>query len=149
MRVFLPVIFLILQSGICHSQDIDQFRWLIGKWKLTDSTGTVMEEWSKFNDNQMMGRSKTYDASGKEVFNESLLIEALGGDVWYIAKLPDKVAKFEMSEIGVNTATFVDPKNDFPSLIRYKRAAKILIIELKGTRGGKPVSQMLTMHIQS
>jgi len=149
MRGILLVALISFQADISAAQDIDQFRWLIGKWKHTDSTGTVIEEWSKFNDNQMMGKSKTYDASGKEVFNESLLIEALGGDVWYIAKLPDKVAKFEMSEIGVNTATFVDPKNDFPSLIRYKRAAKILIIELEGMQGGKPVSQMYKMHIQS
>ena len=64
----------------------------------------------------------------------------------YFAKLPNKLAKFSLDFIGMNEASFGDPKNDFPSLIEYKSPEPdVLEVTLTGKLGDKQISQVIRM----
>ena len=141
---FIP--FLTLLLGLNSSaQEIDNLRFMFGEWKQVKSDTIIYESWEKVDHDNLNGFSATL-VKGDTLFHEKLNIRARGGDMNYFAKLPDKLAKFSLDFIGMNEASFGDPKNDFPSLIEYKSTEPdVLEVTLTGKLGDKQISQVIRM----
>lgn len=127
------------------AQEIDNLRFLFGDWQQVKGDTLIVESWKKVDHDNLSGYSATM-VNGDTIFYERLNIRARGGDMNYFAKLPNKLAKFSLDFIGMNEASFADPKNDFPSLLEYKSPEPdVLEITLSGTMNGNPVSEVIRM----
>jgi hypothetical protein len=145
LRVFLITFIFCSSTQMSSAQEIDNLRFMFGAWQQVKGDTITYESWEKVDFDNMSGFSTTI-IKGDTMFYEKLNIRARGGDVNYFAKLPNKLAKFSLDFIGLNEASFADPKNDFPALITYKSPAPdVLEITLSGTFAGNPVSEMIRM----
>lgn len=141
---FFMLFFSILYLNV-GAQEVDNLRFMFGDWKQVKGDTVIFESWQKVDHDNLSGFSATI-LNGDTLFYESLNIRARGGDMNYFAKLPNKLAKFSLDFIGMNEASFADPKNDFPSLLEYKSPEPdVLEITLSGTIGGKQVSEVIRM----
>jgi hypothetical protein len=126
------------------AQSISEFEWLIGSWVSSQGATVTTENWKQVNDSTLAGNSETLK-DGKKVFEEQLSVEVRNGYVNYVAVLPFKTSVFQLSESSVQTAVFLDPKNDFPSTIHYSRHENMLRIVLKGDMDGQPAEEVLEL----
>lgn len=125
-----------------HAQNIRDYSWLSGEWTFKKGSNTTVESWSLRNDTTLVGSSLTTNESGELVFEEALKIQKSGNSTSYIALLPSKIAKFRLKKYGKGILIFEDSKNDFPSIITYKRVESNLEITLEGS-GKKEVMKFI------
>jgi hypothetical protein len=122
------------------AQNMSDYSWLEGEWTYTNGEQTTVESWSLRNDTTLVGSSLTTNKSGAIVFEEALKIQREGNTIKYIAVLPTKIAEFALEKHTKDLLVFEDPKNDFPSIISYKRVKSGLEIKLEGS-GKKEVME--------
>jgi hypothetical protein len=142
--IFIVSVLVLIARTVSVAQSVSEFEWLIGSWVSTEGTTVTTEHWKQVNDSTLAGSSETLK-DGKKVFEEKLSVEVRNGIVNYVAVLPFKTGVFQLSESRVQTAVFVDPKNDFPSTIHYSRHENMLRIVLKGDMDGQPAEEVLEL----
>lgn len=130
---YLALVVLFIQ-GLSASSFAQTHRtdWLIGSWESIDGDTKTIEAWSIENDSTLIGKAETTNGDSI-VFWESLKIEWGTKETKYTAVLPFKTAEFLLTSSSESSMEFSDPKNDFPSLIRYERKEDSLDITLEGS----------------
>ncbi len=99
--------------------------WLAGCWMTAD--GNVEEHWtSSLDGTQLFGFSVTR-RNGKAIFFEQLRLDA-GQQSWTLSAYPNGVGPtaFKGEPAAGQIATFENPQNDYPQIIRYQRAGTTL-----------------------
>ena len=130
MSFAVSVILFVLLPFLGFSQYTDELKWLEGNWVM-ESEGTTIESWSIQDDSTLVGYSVTLE-NGNETFRETLSIENTANELIYKAVLPFKTAVFTLDSIAKNYVSFMDPQNDFPSKIEYRKVQNELRITLVG-----------------
>lgn len=132
MNLAVAVIPFVLLPFFGFSQYTDELKWLEGNW-IMESEGTTIESWSIKDDSNLFGYSVTLE-NGNETFRETLSIENSANGLIYKAVLPFKTAVFTLDSIAKNYVSFMDPQNDFPSKIEYRKVQNELRITLVGAK---------------
>ena len=105
--------------------------WLEGCWRGTAGLREFREQWMPLRGAMMLGVSQTVD-KGETQDYEYLRLEQRSGSVFYVASPPGKAEiafKFEgetsdkTNERNDTIFTFVNPANEFPKQIAYRRSS--------------------------
>jgi hypothetical protein len=119
--------------------------WLEGCWRGTAGTREFREQWMPLRGAMMLGVSQTVD-KGETQGYEYLRLEQRSGSVFYVASPPGKAEiafRFEgettdkTSNRNDTIFTFVNPADEFPKQIAYRRASGgWLYASVEGKVGG-------------
>lgn len=131
IKLSVTAILLLCSASSGFSQKLSDLTWLAGDWTSKSETQVVNESWSFMNDSTLVGSSVT-TKSDSIIFEEALRIEFRNDSIRYIAVLPFKIATFGLSERSEAEYVFIDPTNEFPSRISYRREQSGLQISLEG-----------------
>lgn len=99
---------------------MDKLNWILDKWVGEGNGGTMYENWVKADENLFNGEAYTIK-NGDTIFTESLKIEKIGDDIFYVAEVahnPGPVS-FRLIELSDTGAVFENPGHDFPNRIIY------------------------------
>ena len=132
-RLLFLAFFCAITNVEVHAQNLRDYSWLKGDWTFEQGSNTTVETWSLRNDTTLVGISVTTDQSGTIVFEEALKIQKAGKSISYFALLPSKIAKFRLKKHGKNVLIFEDSKNEYPSIITYKKMESHLEVTLEGS----------------
>lgn len=117
VRSGLMLAFAISTSSANAAIDLD---WLAGSWCAGEQPYTTEEHWLPQRGGLMLGMSRTITKRGTEF--EFVRIEFDNAGAKYIAQPSGGPATvFTLVTSGPNTATFANPRHDFPKRIRYVR----------------------------
>jgi len=141
-KLTLSFYFLIAISVYSNAQSVELFNWLVGDWISEKDGLTTTESWSQRNDSTLVGTSFTVNKDFETVFEEALKIQTTADGTEYIAILPTKTAIFKLKASSKKSVSFIDPKNDFPSLITYLKTSNGLRVSLEG-KGNKQVMEFV------
>ncbi len=106
------------------ADELNALSWLEGTWVRETSRSTRYESWKRLSDNTMEGDSWSISkADGKRRQVESLRLVSMGGEVFYIAKVPENPlpVPFKLTSGAESRLTFENPEHDFPTAIIYGR----------------------------
>lgn len=127
----------------------DRTNWLIGTWETRSPRGSLFEEWSRLNKDELSGRSY-FIRDGDTVVVETIRLVSEGENLFYIPTVRDQndglPVRFSLRSISDTSFVFENPSHDYPQRISYTRiSADSLIAEIAGTRGGEERSQRFPM----
>lgn len=144
--VMLLLIILILNS--CYNptpnDTIRDLEILVGEWESYKGV--------KFNENWRLIDENLYEGEGfsingtDTVFFESLKIIKEGDTILYRVLFEDQkvITDFILSKASKTSWTFVNPENDFPSIINYQvKNDSLLSVSITNIRGNKEQSFFL------
>jgi len=127
-----------MMMGEFKEGNIQDLKFMTGQWVAEYSGGTFEETWSKPSGGTMVGHGRLLQG-GKTSFMEFLSIEtsADGAITMYIvlgalSKGEKKPALFQLTQIGLDSATFSREVDDFPQSIRYTKVSTGLECVLVG-----------------
>ena len=120
--------------------------WLQGCWLGTAGQREFREQWMPLRGAMMIGVSQTLDEKGATQGYEFLRLEPRTGGVYYVANPSGRgevALKFDgetsdkTSERNDTIFTFVNPKQEFPQVIAYRRSKEgWLYASVEGKVGG-------------
>lgn len=120
--------------------------WLQGCWLGTAGQREFREEWMPLRGAMMIGVSQTLDEKGATQGYEFLRLEPRTGGVYYVANPSGRgevAFKFDgetsdkTNERNDTIFTFVNPKQEFPQVIAYRRSKEgWLYASVEGKVGG-------------
>jgi hypothetical protein len=114
-----------------QSATLQSLAWLEGCWRGTAGQREFREQWMPLRGQMMLGVSQTLDEKGATQDYEYLRLELRDGAVHYVAAPSGKAEiafKFEAettdtaNERNDTIFAFVNPAQEFPRLISYRRA---------------------------
>ena len=122
-------------TNACES--LDDFQWLLGQWKSTESTRVTTETWTRESTTQWNGVGSVVDSTDHEmVFTESLMLAESEKGIVYSA-LPQQNSEpthFSLSNCLDNDLIFSNPTHDFPKSLRYQlKSPTELLVTVSGT----------------
>lgn len=107
-------------AGDCST--LSTIDWLTGQWTSVAEQTVISENWQRLSDTAWEGTGETRDKeSGALRGSESLLLVAMSGEVFYVAKVAHNKlpVAFKLTVCGDRTAVFENPGHDFPKKIEY------------------------------
>ena len=119
------------------SQSIKDLKQLEGNWK--SYKGVVFNEnWIYESENFFKGIGFSLNENDTS-FYENLSIKMYNDTIYYSVILEsDRVTKFKLTEAKKHKWTFVNPDNEFPSIINYEIENDTLLnISISNIRGNK------------
>ena len=118
-----------------------QFDWLVGTWQREAAKSVTVESWHKLSEHTFEGLSvRISKATQDTVFSESLLLAEMGGELFYVAKVPENAfpIPFKLTTFDENQAVFENAGHDFPQKITYLRhSATAMTVVVSGTENGQ------------
>ena len=96
--------------------------WIAGQWTSVSDKSITGETWSMLSEASWEGRGETRDKiSGELRGSESLLLVAMSGEVFYIAKVShnELPVAFKLTECSGSRAVFENPDHGFPKKLDY------------------------------
>ncbi len=136
MKGFFSLILLLATTALTlKGQDISKLYWIEGDWISKSGNTVVTESWSVRNDSTLVGSGLT-TKNDQVTFEEALMIEQRMDSIRYIAILPKKTGIFGLEKVSKVGFSVIDPKNDFPSRIVYKKTKTGMSVTLEG-KGNK------------
>jgi len=140
LKKILPFIAIVLFAA-CNkpNTDINQFKWLEGKWEGNENGATTFEEWYPIKGTTIMGTGGVYSEKDT-LFSEKIRIELTDGELYYVAAVPGNPhpVAFKLIKSEKDSTTFENPQHDFPQRIIYsKNADGSLYARIEGKRSGK------------
>lgn len=144
MKTVFTILSLMIFSS-CNAQqpskDLQQFRWVLGKWEMKTPEGPLYEYWVALNDSTFQGRSFKLTAQKDTVILETVQLAVRSGRFYYIPTVKDQnnqePVRFEITEQKTNEFVAQNPQHDFPQLIGYKRNGDALEAWIGGTMNGE------------
>lgn len=132
-KIFFFTFVLFLLSSSTFAQ-LENFEWLVGKWKMEGKRNTTIEIWNNSTNSTFEGSSNTISkADDRTVFSESLRIIHMDSEIFYLAKVPENEfpIPFKIVENNNNSFTAENPSHDFPQRIVYSlTSADSLIVNI-------------------
>jgi Domain of unknown function (DUF6265) len=122
--VFISITFLLssCNSDEPRKTELEKLEWLIGSWSNITEERELHEIWTKVNDTLYSGKSFMI-AYQDTVFNETILIQCIGNDVFYIPTVSDQnegeAIPFKLVLWLNNEFYFENKEHDFPQRICY------------------------------
>ena len=107
-------------AGECSS--LEKINWIAGQWTSVSDKSVTVEIWSALSESSWEGRGETRDKTSAELLgSESLLLVAMSGEVFYIAKVShnELPVAFKLTECGDSRAVFENPDHGFPKKLEY------------------------------
>lgn len=136
--------------NIQTEQNIKKAEWLTGTWQNKTTSGVVYENWKKYSDELMVGKS--YILTGKDtLIIETIALRKVNESLVYIPRLQNsnktKVpARFTLKSATDNQLIFENKTHDFPQVISYRRINRdSLVAEISGTENGKTRKEIFPM----
>ena len=125
---------------------VKSLAWLQGCWLGTAGQREFREQWMPLRGAMMIGVSQTLDEKGATQGYEFLRLEPRNGGVYYVANPSGRgevALKFDgetsdkTNERNDTIFTFVNPKQEFPQVIAYRRSKEgWLYASVEGKVGG-------------
>lgn len=140
--LLLSALLLIAHPG--KAQDVKDFQWLIGTWKILDTNPdkNSYEVWKDAGRNTLAGISYNVKNADTLVTEEIKLLRK-GGSVYYTPDVagPQEEVEFKITSYDANGFVAENPAHDFPKKIRYHRVTKQAEERLEATieGGGKSI----------
>lgn len=112
--------------------------WMSGTWRGTLGRAVIEERWGPAEAGTMLATSKTV-ADGRTVEFEYLRVVERDGGLVYVAQPGGRPpTEFVATSVEGTTATFENPRHDFPQRIRYALAADgVLTAEISDLAGAR------------
>lgn len=116
-----------------HDHALDRLHWLSGEW-VTESNGRWTEEqWSEPRGGLMLGLGRSGKAERAVGFEfMRIAIDANGTVVFWGSPGGSGAVPFRLAEEAAASATFVNPRHDFPKRISYRRDGDTLVATVTG-----------------
>lgn len=138
-RITFLILICIIIVKISFSQktyNLQNFKWLEGKWLQKETNAIIYEEWNFINDTLFTGKNYVLN-NNDTVINENLKIIKNKDIICYIATVFNQnngnSVVFNMIKSDINSLTFENSKHDFPQLISYKRLSdNEIVANIKG-----------------
>ncbi len=138
--VKLLLLLLILNS--CYNPSptdiIDDLEILVGDWESYKGV-KFNENWRIVSDSLFKGEG--FSLNGTDTaFYESLEIFKVGDSIYYRVLFENKkvITDFALSEASKTSWTFINPHNDYPSIIKYEvKKDSLLLVTISNIRGNK------------
>lgn len=123
MRNALPLSILLLTGYAGWAQDVKDFQWLVGTWKIQDKNS--YEVWKDAGHNTLAGISYKIKNADTVVTEEIKLLRK-GNAVYYTPDVagPQGEVEFKITSYDADGFVAENPTHDFPKKIRYHRVAK-------------------------
>jgi hypothetical protein len=129
-----------------ESKGLDSLAFMVGAWRCGTGNDLLEEHWQSAAGGSMLGMCRIGGDAKRSLYEIILIDETEDGPVMSILhfktglKAKDKKpAKFKLTKQGKDSATFEDPKNDFPSKIIYTRTGESTMnIRLEGLDKSHP-----------
>ncbi|MDX1943621.1 MAG: DUF6265 family protein [Saprospiraceae bacterium] len=129
------------QASSTNPSLLQPFKWMLGDWERSFSTGKMAESWQWANDSTMIGASFVI-RNGDTVSYESISLEARKGEVLYVPTVRNQNNQepvyFRLKSNENGWATFENPEHDFPQRIIYtQKGVDTLYARIEGISKGK------------
>lgn len=141
MKPFSLFLVIILMNSCYNpspSEIIKDLDALVGEWESYKGV-KFNENWRFVNNNLLEGEGFSLNGSDTAFF-ESLKIFREGDSIYYRVLLDNRseITDFKLTEASKNSWKFVNPDNDFPSIIIYKvQNDSLLLVTISNIRGNK------------
>ena len=119
--IILALSSMLLACNNVPDKNLDEFKWIIGKWEGNRDGMVLMETWKAENPSVFSGEGMVF--TGKDVlFHEKLGLEIKDNTVFYMATTPNSKAAvpFKLISSEKNKWKFENKEHDFPQLIIYE-----------------------------
>jgi hypothetical protein len=126
--------------AVLANPSVDDLAWMTGTWRCEIWGGQFEETWTRPEGGTMMGTGRLI-VDGKTTFMEFMSVQPGEDGLTMWITLGDPAAPerrtvpFRLTEITKLSATFENPKNEFPSRIRYERRGERLYCRIDGKSG--------------
>ncbi len=142
MKHLILLLLALLFITSCYNQypneTISELKTIVGNWQSYKGV-KFNENWIFVNENVFEG--KGFSMNGTDTaFSEKLKIEKVGDSIYYKVILDDNMVSvdFLLTEATINSWTFVNPNNDYPSIIKYLiKNDSLLTVTTTNIRGNK------------
>jgi hypothetical protein len=119
--------------------------WMEGTWVSASTDRTVEERWTNAAGGAMLAVSRTLRGDHLAEFEFLRVVERDGSLVYIAQPGGTPPTEFALTRLDGDSATFENPKHDFPKMIRYlKRADGTLEASISGNAGQQPISWVFT-----
>jgi len=142
MKVLILLLFPIFFITSCYNpspkETINDIKIIIGSWQSHKGVA-FNENWNFVNQNIIEGKGFSMNGSDTTFF-EKLKIEKVGDSIYYKVSINEsnKTVDFLLTNASKNKWKFVNPKNEFPSIIIYHIENDTLLnITISNIRGNK------------
>ena len=136
------ILFLLLASS--SFSQIDDLKWILGKWEMESEKSIFSEEWTYAGGNTIEGTGMTVSkADGDTLFIEYLSINRFGDEIFYIASVSENSypVPFKLQALTSGHAVFENWTHDFPQIITYTLLESgTLHAKTEGTKNGEKVT---------
>lgn len=138
MKLIISFLVFILSTTLIAQNNLSDFNWLVGKWKLQTDKYDSFEEWEVKNESTLAGTS--YMVSGDQTkISEHLLIQEIYNHIAYIAspsENPPTLFTLISSEDG--KFVFENKEHDFPQRIIYEQIDRnTMTASIEGDENGE------------
>ncbi len=150
VKAFLPIVVAVVvgcgATGTTPPAESDcAFDWLVGTWTTDD--GATTERWTATPPG-LEGESVTR-RDGEVVFTETLAIRrSAAGFEYYAAPSGQAPHAFPLEACSAASATFSDPRHDWPQSLTYRRSGDTLTATAEGVENGEPRTATWTWRAQ-
>ena len=138
-----------LTAGVAAAQapraSIRDVAWMEGTWVSASTGRTVEERWTNPAGGAMLAISRTLGGDRLVEFEFLRVVEREGSLVFIAQPGGTPPVEFALTRLEGDSATFENPKHDFPKMIRYvRRANGTLEASISAGAGQKPTLWVFT-----
>jgi hypothetical protein len=129
-------------SGFSVGPSVADLGWLSGRWAEKRGESWAEETWSRPRGGVMLGTSLVGKGGRAAMFEFMRIAEGdAPGEIRFWASPGGKASvAFRMVERGRQEVVFENPKNDYPTRIRYRREGSVLSATISGPDGANAQS---------
>lgn len=132
---------LLFASITAAAQKSEQIKWMVGTWKISTNSGTIIEQWQITNDSTLSGKSYFVKNVTDTIPQESIELSFRNGDWQYIPTVKNQnnnqPVAFKIVFLRGTEFISENPAHDFPQRIAYRRIKNQLFASIEGKRNGK------------
>lgn len=123
-------LFFSASAGSCELAELSN---MLGTWTVEKGGKLYVEQWRSVSDSTFEGESQVINSETKEIVSyESMRIVDMSDRLYYIAKVAHNSLPivFTADHCSTERVDFINPKHDFPNLIRYRVFENTLLAEV-------------------
>ncbi len=103
---------------------LNEFKWIVGTWKMPLKNGALFEKWKVVNDTIFQSAAYKVKNTGDTIRMESVKIEYKDKSYYYTSTVADQnnqqPVPFKITSHSKTTFTAENPQHDFPQRIVYE-----------------------------
>lgn len=130
------------------ASDLDDAKWLLGKWQDVSQEGTLTETWTPESDSSYAATS--FFITGKDTaFAETVRLSHRDGNLIYIVTTKgqndEKPVEFALTSVSKKQLVFENPKHDYPAKITYENYGDSMKAWISGKKLGVEMKEEFPM----